>query len=187
MNYRELQKQVNRLRAWDISFHIALGIGISFAGLYFIYLLNYTEWYEQTNFRNGGKNISVFGIYLLSIGMILFGVREVIKTIKDFKLKEVRSKLSIHQNKQLVANVFEHFKIARLPNPIHKSSKVTGIEFWKYRYNGNFGIKHNYYVFVYDHGIYLCAFNSDFRGYYSGVGSQKKLKLIIEKLKVEMN
>ena len=156
MTFENFQKRFHKKNTIDRYWNYLLSIAVIGIGVYFLYLLYYTDWYgiktETTENIAPKWFINCFSGFFISLG--LYGFWRIPKIYEFTKIESCHS----NTDKELVINeLISEFKLNKLEK---------GDQYHNFRYKRGF-FRHYFYIYIFydDNNIYLNAQQYDYRGY----------------------
>ena len=151
MTFEDFTNKFRRINSFVKYWNYFISIGIMGFGLFFLYQLNFTEWYELKKLTT--KNIMpMWGIYVMSGLFILLGLYGFWRVPKTYELTCIRSKLSIDKKDQIINQILNDFELQELERQE---------QYRHFKYTGPFLNKFDIYMFYDQSNFYLNAQQRD--------------------------
>lgn len=144
-------------------------------GLFILYKLSLTEYYELKFSEKKGKILSKNVIYFSGIMLILIGVYGFWRIPKLYKLYVINTNYDISKNKELITEISNKFRMELLENKNN---------YYCFIYYGKFKNPFNIYFFLENDKIFLNVQQIDYDGGFIDFGNSKK---VMSKIISELN
>lgn len=167
MTYENFENKIKKTNSFEKYWNYFISFAAIGIGLYFLYLLNFTEWYNLKKATT--KNIvPIWGIYLFVVFFISLGLYGFWRIPKTYKITLIKSEHSIKEKNQLINHLISDFKL----NEIERE-----VQYRHFRYVGRFWNSFDIYIFYDINNFYLNVQQIDFMkdGGFIDFGTSKKV------------
>lgn len=165
MTYEDFIKKFNKINLIDKYWNYIISIAVIGVGLYFLYLLNFTDWYEVKELTT--KNIApTWLIYGMSGFFISLGLYGFWRIPKRYEITKIESRHSKIDKEHIINQLISEFKLNRLEKED---------QYHHFTYRGRFLSPFDIYIFYDDNNIYLNAQQYDYNGGYMDFGTSKRV------------
>ena len=167
MTYQDFLTKFQKKNSFDRYWNYFISISIISAGLYFIYLLHFTDWYEVKKVTTK----SIAPIWLINTGSIFFillGLYGFWRIPITYKVTFFESKVSIEEKNRIVNQIIKDFKLNEL---------VNEEQYRHYRYVGRFWNSFDIYIYFDSNNFCLNAQQIEFgnNGGFIDFGTSKRV------------
>jgi hypothetical protein len=152
MTYEEFTNKFKKTNSFDKYWNYFISIAVIGVGLYFLYLLNFTEWYDLKKVTTGNI-MPIWGIYVFCGFLILLGLYGFWRIPKTYEITFIKSDFSIDKKNQIINQIINDFKL----NELEKDEQYR-----HFRYVGRFWNTFDIYIFYDTDSFYLNAQQIDF-------------------------
>ncbi len=145
MTYEKFKEKFKKSNSFDIYWSYFISIFLLGIGLFFLYLLNFTDWYELSKVTT--KNIApIWSIYFFCGLLILIGLYGFWRIPKTFGITIIKSDFSIDEKKQIVNQIINDFDL----NEVEREEQYLHLIYYG-RYSSSFVI----YLFYDSNNFYM--------------------------------
>jgi len=151
MTCEDFKNKLKKRNSFNKYRNYFISIGAVGIGLFFLYQLSFTDWYEIKKVTT--KNIMpIWGIYGMSGLFILIGFYGFWRIPKTYELTCIRSVLPVDQKAQIISQILNDFKLKELER--------QG-QYGHFEYVGRFRNKFDIYIFYDQCNFYFNAQQRD--------------------------
>ena len=176
MTYEDFTNKFKKTNSFGKYWNYFISIAVMGVGIYFLYLLNFTEWYDFKKVTTK-KIVPIWGIYAFCVLLIMLGLYGFWRIPKTYKIKIIKSELSIDEKKQIINQITRDFKL----NELERKE-----QYQHFLYVGRFWASFNIYIFYDTTNFYLNTQQIEFKndGGFIDFGTSNR---VTKKIKSKIN
>jgi hypothetical protein len=137
MTAEDFESKFQKTNSFDKYWNYFISILIIGGGLYFLYLLNFTEWYDSKKTTTTNA-MPIWGIYIFIGFFIALGLYGFWRIPQAYKITLIKSVLSIEEKSIIIHNIISDFKLKELERDQ---------QYWQLRYVGRFKNRFDIHMF----------------------------------------
>lgn len=151
MTYEEFERKIRIKDLIGKFWNYLISVGVIGVGLFFLYLMNFTDWYERKAITT--QNIApVWAIYALVVFMISLGLYGMWRIPKSYKISWIPSEKSIPEKELVINSLVSDFKLYE-----HERDE----DYRHYKYFGSCNNSFDVYLYWDKGSFYLNAQQND--------------------------
>lgn len=137
MTAEDFESKFQKTNYFDKYWNYFISILVIGVGLYFLYLLNFTEWYDSKKTTTTNA-MPIWGIYIFMVSLIALGLYGFWRIPQTYKITKIKSALSIEEKTLIIHNIISDFKLKELE---------SDQQYRHFRYVGRFLNRFDIYIF----------------------------------------
>ncbi len=176
MTFKEFELKFSKENKQDNNWNYIIASLATIGGIFLLYHLFFTDWYEIKFQEKNGKILSKNIISLAYLILLLLGIYGFWRIPNLYKFTKVKSNLARIENQELIKKSAKEFKMSIL-----KENE----EYYHYRYFGKLKNPFDVYFFADENGnILINVQQVDYNGGYIDFGNSNRVKnKIIKEIK----